>query len=112
MAIGSGWLSRAHRLLEAEPECVEQGYLLSLSIDEAIEQGELNEAIAVAREVAAIVYRYEDETLTALALVGEGVAMIKQGRVPDGMAILDEAMLPVVAGRVDTAYAGTSTASS
>jgi ATP/maltotriose-dependent transcriptional regulator MalT len=106
MAIGSGWLSRAHRLLEAEPECVEQGYLLSMSIDEAIAQGELNEAIAVAREVAAIAYRYEDETLTALALVGEGVAMIKQGRVPDGMAILDEAMLPVVAGRVDAAYAG------
>lgn len=44
--------------------------------------------------------------LGAAALVGEGIASIKRGEVGSGMAILDEAMLPVLAGAVQAAYAG------
>src|SRR5918995_410165 len=105
-AMGSGWISQAQRLLESEPECVEHGYLQSLAIDEALAAGNFDGAIETARAVAAIGARYEDETLCAYALVGEGIALIKQGYVADGLAVLDEAMLPVVAGRVRPTYAG------
>lgn len=105
-AMGSGWLSRAHRLLEDQPECVEQGYLQSLQIDEALAHGDVTAAIEMARAVVTIATKYGDETLTAYALVGEGIAMIRQGRVGDGLAVLDEAMLPVVAGRVRPTFAG------
>lgn len=105
-ALGSGWMSRAQRLLEDEPPCVEHGYLQVVTIEGAMAAGDYAAAREVARSVAAIARQYGDETLEALALVSDGVARIKDGAVRDGMAVLDEAMLPVVAGRVRPAFAG------
>jgi len=104
--MGSGWLSRAHRLLEGQPPSAEHGYLQWLQIDEAIGRGDLGAAIEAARAVATLAAQHGDETLMACALVGEGIATIKQGRVGQGLAVLDEAMLPVVAGRVRPSFAG------
>jgi DNA-binding CsgD family transcriptional regulator len=104
--LGSGWISRAHRLLADEPECVEHGYLQTLEIDGALEGGDYGAAVEAARAVAAVGARHGDETLVAYALVGEGIARIKQGRAADGLAVLDEAMLPVLAGRVRPTFAG------
>jgi tetratricopeptide (TPR) repeat protein len=105
-AMGSGWISRAQRLLEGEADCAEHGYLQSLAIDEALGAGDFDATIEAARAVGAIGDRHGDETLSSYALVGEGVALIKQGRVQEGLAKLDEAMLPVVAGRVRPTWAG------
>lgn len=105
-AMGSGWISRAQRLLKGEAGCAEHGYLQSLAIDEALGAGDFDAALEEARAVGAIGDRYGDETLSSYALVGEGVALIKQGRVREGLAALDEAMLPVVAGRVRPTWAG------
>lgn len=105
-AMGSGWVSRARRLIEGDGECAEHGYLQSMAIDEALGVGNFDAAIEAARAVAEIGARHGDETLCAYALVGEGVALIKQGRVREGLAALDEAMLPVVAGRVRPTWAG------
>ena len=105
-AIGSGWFARSQRLLEPEPDAVEHGYLQSVAIDMAIEGGDFDTAIATAREILELSRRHDDETLEAMALVGEGIATVKRGDVAAGMSILDEAMLPVVAGRVEAAYAG------
>ena len=105
-AIGSGWFGRAQRHLAPDPESVEYGYLLSVGIDEAIAGGQFDAAIVLAHEVLALSQRYADETLGAVALVGEAIATIRQGDVGSGMTILDEAMLPVVTGRVQAAYAG------
>ena len=105
-AMGSGWMSRAHRLLEDLPDCVERGYLQSVEIDTALGEGRYEDAVSVARSIAGMAERFGDETLGALARVGEGVARIKLGDVAIGMGVLDEAMLPVVAGRVRPAYAG------
>ena len=105
-SLGSGWLSRAQRLLEDQPPALEHGYLRILEIEGAMAMGELDRAVSVAREVAALADQHGDETLLAVALVGEGIARIRQGRVSDGLAVLDEAMLPVVAGRVRPTFAG------
>lgn len=105
-AMGSGWISRAQRLLKGEAGCAEHGYLQSLAIDEALGAGDFDAALEEARAVGTIGDRYGDETLSSYALVGEGVALIKQGRVREGLAALDEAMLPVVAGRVRPTWAG------
>jgi DNA-binding CsgD family transcriptional regulator len=105
-AMGSGWISRAQRLLEGDEDCVEHGYLRSLMIDEALGAGNFDAAIEAARTVAAIGARHGDASLSSYALVGEGIALIKRGRVRDGLAALDEAMLPVVAGLVRPTWAG------
>src|SRR5262245_36453415 len=77
-----------------------------MAIDEALGAGDFDAAIEAARAVAAIGARHGDETLSSYALVGEGVALVKQGCVRDGLAALDEAMLAVVAGRVRPTWAG------
>lgn len=105
-AIASGWFGRARRLLEPYPDSVEHGYLLSTAIDDALAEGDLETAAQVAAEVLDLSRRTGDETLAALALVGAGIAAARQGDVAQGLAILDEAMLPVVEGRVQAAYAG------
>lgn len=105
-AMGSGWISRAQRLLDGQPACVEHGYLRSLEFDTALAEGDLDTAIELARAIAATATEHGDETLLACATVGEGIALVKQGRVGAGLAVLDEAMLPVVAGRVRATYAG------
>lgn len=105
-ALGSGWMSRAQRLLADEPPCVEQAYLQSLEIEGAMAAGDYVEARRLARSIAADARRFGDETLEALVLVSDGVAAIKQGEVREGLTVLDEAMLPVVAGRVRPAFAG------
>lgn len=104
--MGSGWISGAQRLVDGEADCAEHGYLQSMAIDEALGAEDFDAAIHAARTVATIGARHGDETLRSYALVGEGVALIKQGRVRDGLAALDEAMLPVVAGRVLPTWAG------
>lgn len=105
-AIGSGWISRARRLLDDEPECVEKAYLRTMAIDEALVAADFDAAIEIAGQTVDAGNRYGDETLTALGLAGEGIARVKRGEVSQGLATLDEAMLPVVAGRVDPGYAG------
>jgi ATP/maltotriose-dependent transcriptional regulator MalT len=105
-AMGSGWLSRAQRLLQDEPPSVEHAYLETMAIEGATGAGDFTTAREMARSIAATARSYGDETLEALALVGDGIATIKQGQVTEGLAVLDEAMLPVVAGRVRPAFAG------
>ncbi len=105
-AMGSGWLSRAQRLLDGHPDCVEHGCFQTMQIDVAMGRGDYGAAIETARAVASLAEQHQDETLMAYALVDEGIATIKQGRVGDGLDVLDEAMLPVVAGRVRPAFAG------
>lgn len=105
-AMGSGWMARAQRLLADEPSCVEHGYLASMAIDAAIAEGAFDTAIDLAREIQSQAARFGDETLLTFAMVSEGIAMIRKGDVGEGLAVLDEAMLPVVAGRLRPAYAG------
>jgi DNA-binding NarL/FixJ family response regulator len=104
--VGSGWLSRARRLLVDEPQGPVHGMLASLEIDEAVAAGDYERALARAREVRALGERFADADTTALGLVGEGIALIKAGQVREGTAVLDEAMLPVLAGQVSPGWTG------
>lgn len=98
--VGSGWISRARRLLEDAPECAAHGYLRYLEVEEALGAGRFEEAIARCRVIQGIADRHDDPTLRAVALVLEGAADVRRGRVEAGLAVIDEAMLPVRAGEV------------
>jgi DNA-binding NarL/FixJ family response regulator len=105
-AIGSGWMSRAVRLLEGEAESVEHGYLVFIEIETALGAGELESAIVRSRDLQEMGRRFADPTLTALGVVGEGRALIKRGQVSRGLALLDEGMLAAVSEEMDPSWAG------
>jgi DNA-binding CsgD family transcriptional regulator len=98
---GTGWLGRARRLVEREPsDCVERGFLLMPLMFEREAARDYEGAIAIARQAAAIGERFADADLFALAAQGQGILLIQQGRVVEGLALLDEAMLAVTAGEL------------
>ena len=57
-------------------------------------------------EAAAIGERFGDADLFALALHAQGTALIKWGRVDEGLALLDEAMVAVTADELSPMITG------
>jgi DNA-binding CsgD family transcriptional regulator len=92
----TGWLGRAHRLVEAYPgDTSERGLLLIPLIFRHEAAGDFEQAAAVAREAAEVGERFGDADLLAIALHAEGHMLVKAGRVREGLALLDESMVVV-----------------
>ena len=113
VAIGSGWVARAQRLLdEVEGEVVERGFMLQGQQVEQIMKGEFAAAAARAPRVTDYGRRFRDPDLLAVGLAFEGWLAIQSGRrVADGLRLLDEAMVGVLAGEVSPCFPGWCTAS-
>jgi DNA-binding CsgD family transcriptional regulator len=106
LAQASGWLARANRLLEHEQECAERGYLLVPVALGRVVAGDYAAARRTAARAAAIGGRAGDADLVALALSLQGRAMVRAGRVGDGLLLLDEVMVAVVADELSPPMAG------
>lgn len=93
---GTGWLQRARRLLErVDGECVERGYLLIGEVIMRVVAGELERAFSAASEIAAIGERFGDAGLQAFGVHAQGTIFLRRGRVAEGLALVDEAMVTV-----------------
>lgn len=103
----TGWLARAHRLLEREGrDCAEQGYLLLPVVEQRLDAGDCAVAYARATEAAAIGERCADADLIACARHLQGRVRLRQGQVDAGLALLDETMVAVVAGELSPLVTG------
>lgn len=107
IAQATGWTARAQRILdEHQIDCVERGYLL---VPLAVQAAATDAAAAASlfAEAAAIGDRFGDPNLASLARQGHGRALVRQGQIATGTALLDEAMVAVTAGEVQPGLAGT-----
>lgn len=94
MGPASGWLSRAQRMVDRqEEESGERGFLLIPRVFQHEAAGDFAAAAALAGEAVAIAERFGDAEGFALATYTQGHMLIKAGRVADGLALLDEAMV-------------------
>jgi DNA-binding CsgD family transcriptional regulator len=95
-----GWVGRGKRLLPDQSDtCVERGYLLVPTVLVNIGSGgDLDSAFADAVAIAETGAQCDDPDLVAFALHAQGRVRIRQGRIDEGLALLDEAMVGVVAG--------------
>jgi DNA-binding CsgD family transcriptional regulator len=102
-----GWLGRAERLLDREAtDCVERGYLLVLRDIEYEIDGDLERLAANAAEAAAVGERFGDPDLFSMGSFIRGNALIGLGRLGEGLALLDLAMVAVLAGEVSPVGSG------
>jgi hypothetical protein len=104
---GTGWLGRVRRLVEREGrECVEQGYLLLPLMFQHQASGDYEAARATAAAAAGIGERFGDRDLFALAVQAHGILLINDGRVVEGLGMLDEAMVAVTEGELSPIVSG------
>jgi hypothetical protein len=90
LTAGRAWFSRARRLVEAGPPCLEQGWVavapMGCDVDDPAELlGSAELALDRARQ-------FGDVNLETKALADAGLAHVQAGSVAEGMALLDEAM--------------------
>ena len=91
-----GWLARADRLLQDVPgETAVHGYALLPIMFRLEAAGDFEGAAETAAEAAAIGRRHGDPELMALAIHAQGQMTVSAGRIPEGLALLDEAMVTV-----------------
>jgi DNA-binding CsgD family transcriptional regulator len=107
IAPASGWFARSGRLLEdGQIDSVIRGYLLIPVAIKCIVQGDPSAAHAMFSQAAEIARRFADHDLASVACHGRGRALIRLGRIAEGVALLDEAMASVIAGEVTPLVAG------
>jgi len=107
VAIGNGWAARAQRLLVDQPDDVlERGYLLIHDFFRCLGSGDFPGALRVSEEMNDTARRHDDPDLLAQSLVCKGRLLMYSGRVPEGLALLDEAMVGVAAGELSPIFAG------
>ena len=104
--IGSGWLSRGRRLLEGQPTSIGHGFLLLMEAQGRLAGGDLDGALAGGRELQRMADDLTQPVLRCFGLVLEGLVAVRGGEVERGFELLDEAMLPVLAGTVPPSEAG------
>jgi tetratricopeptide (TPR) repeat protein len=99
-ALVSGWLRRAERLLEGEPESAVHGWLLRAHIQEAIGEGRFYDALTLAGQMLEIGTNLGDLDLQAMAIHYQGSAHLKLGCTDDGMDLIDEAVVAAISGEL------------
>ncbi|HEX2041635.1 MAG TPA: hypothetical protein VHF24_03270 [Acidimicrobiales bacterium] len=103
------WFLRATRLIEDEPPCIEQGWVavaaLGCDVDDPAE------LLARAELALDRARRFGDLNLETKALADAGLAHVQNGRIPEGMALLDEAMALACGPADDVETAGKSVCS-
>ena len=104
--VGSGWIGRAQRLLEDREEGVEHGYLRYIAFEGALVGSDAEAVADAAREIQAFGHRYGDPNLLTLGTMGEGRALLRLGRVAEGMRLLDDAALALGGDDLTPEWAG------
>ena len=106
-AIAAGWVARAERILQAEPDDIgERGFLLIHEFYAHLGRGDLVRAEETAGRVVLAGRRFGAPDLVAQGLMSQGRMAIMTGRVREGLALLDEAMVGISAAEVSPIFAG------
>ncbi|MGZ4664966.1 MAG: DNA-binding response regulator, partial [Frankiaceae bacterium] len=101
MAQAGGWLARGQRLLaDAGTECAEEGLLLAPVAIRHLLAGDSATAADMFGRAAEIGDRFDDPDVRVLARLGRGQALLRLGRTAEGLTLLDEVMVAVLAGDV------------
>ena len=99
VAVASGWLQRARNLLDHLEPCLEGAHLLSfLANEKLVGERDLDAARKLAAEARAIAEAIQNVDGLMISKALEGLALVSEGNVSEGMRWLDEATLMAISG--------------
>jgi len=100
-SLAVGWIARAERLADTlPPGAADRGWVSQLRVFAAYQSGAMADAEAHARTVTELGRANGEVNLIAFGLASQGAAAIYSGRVPEGLALLDESMTHAASGRL------------
>ena len=99
-AVARGWLERAARLLADEPTRAEHAWLAVREAEVALNSGTPEVARAAAERAIAIGEQTGDEDVQVVGRSLEGVALVQEGAIAEGMRRLDESAAAATAGEI------------
>jgi ATP/maltotriose-dependent transcriptional regulator MalT len=105
-AVGAGWFGRTQRHANDLPDCVELGFAALLEANVLRFTGDPEAAPPLVERATEIAQRFGDRDLLGMAIHTQGLILIEQGRVAEGVGLLDEAMTAVVAGELSDYFTG------
>jgi len=106
-ARAAGWFDLGRRLLDDVGEdCVERGYLLMPVWLRQMGKGDWESGPATAVEAASIGDRFDDADLVWLARDDQARALVKQGRLEEGLRLASEALVVVSSGALSPVVSG------
>jgi DNA-binding NarL/FixJ family response regulator len=109
LAPATGWVARGERVLEdSRRESVEQAWLLMLKALPLLFEGDAEAVYPSFVEAGEIAERLGDTDAMMFAQLGRGFSLILQGRIAEGVRLLDEVMVAVTADEVSPMLAGIS----
>jgi DNA-binding CsgD family transcriptional regulator len=103
----TGWFARAQRLADSGPRSgVEHGYLLVPDLIRRACESDWKGVTHVAKKAERIAERHGDADLFALAAHERAHALVRLGRVQEGLRLMDEVMVSVVAAELSPVVTG------
>ena len=105
-AVARGWLRRARRLLEGLDPAPEHGWLAAHEASTALLQD--NDVVAgrqLGATAAELGRALGSSALEAVGMATEGLALVTQGRVAEGMSLLDEAAAAALGDELEHLWA-------
>ena len=105
-AVASGWLQRAHRLLDPLEPGPEHGWLAFQDGYFALIRGDAEKAEELGAYAAEIGRRFEVADVEMLGLALEGATLVGRARMEEGMRCLDEATALALEGRAEVPISG------
>lgn len=101
-SVMAGWIARAQRQLEGEPESEAHAWLAVMrSLIAAFGHGDFAGGIELADEALALARRHDSPDVESLALVGKGNMLLRLGMWRDGLALVEEGAAAATSERVE-----------
>ena len=106
LAVANGWVRRARRLLDDLEPCAEHGWLALHEAAIAVEfEGDGAAGRQAGRQAAELGRGIGDTDLELVGIAVEGLALVCEGEVEQGMHRLDEAAAAAISGELQTPVA-------
>jgi DNA-binding SARP family transcriptional activator len=99
-SVAGGWFQRAQRLLADEPDGPEHGFLAWAGTMFALGTGDHDGALQAARRAFDLGRRFGVPDLQALGLVFQGYILVREGKVDQGLLLMDEGMTWALDGQL------------